>query len=204
MLERDASGYRNHPRLEGGELSVGHVTEPFRYRVSRKMQIQGLRWAAIAAVQKRRRGGEACRIRVVVLRKVNQCVDRQARKLASLYHQVTNSPTVCAGWAVRIGGEFRRAFRPAARVSTAALYNQPLPVLLPRTSKAYMGRFSETWQHPAIYNLIDHSSNLLSTCSRVRPIFITRSALLHLVGDSALRDQATQDLAKRVGLDDNE
>jgi hypothetical protein len=30
-----------------------------------------------------------------------------------------------------------------------------------------MGRFSETWQHPGIYNLIDHSSNLLSTCSRV-------------------------------------
>ena len=45
--------------------------------------------------------------------------------------------------------------------------NQPLPVLLPRTSKAYMGRFSETWQHPGIYNLIDRSSNLLSTCSRV-------------------------------------
>ena len=65
--------------------------------------------------------------------------------------------------------------------------NQPLPVLLPRTSKAYMGRFSETWQHPAIYNLIDHSSNLLSTCSQVRPIFITRSAFLHLVGDSAQR-----------------
>jgi transposase-like protein len=50
-----------------------------------------------------------------------------------------------------------------------------------------MARFSETWQHPAIYNLIDDSSNLLSTCSRVRPIFITRSALLHLVGDSAQR-----------------
>jgi hypothetical protein len=30
-----------------------------------------------------------------------------------------------------------------------------------------MGRFSETWQHPGIYNLIDRSSNLLSTCSRV-------------------------------------
>jgi hypothetical protein len=33
-----------------------------------------------------------------------------------------------------------------------------------------MGRFSETWQHPAIYNLIDHSSNLLSTCSRIQLI----------------------------------
>jgi hypothetical protein len=63
---------------------------------------------------------------MVVLRKFNQCVDRQARKLASLYHQVTNSPTVCAGWAVRIGGEFRRAFRPAARVSAAALYEPTL------------------------------------------------------------------------------
>ena len=27
----------NHPRLEGGELSVGHVAEPFRDRVGRKM-----------------------------------------------------------------------------------------------------------------------------------------------------------------------
>jgi hypothetical protein len=58
---------------------------------------------------------------VVVLRKFNQRVDCQARKLASLYHQVANGSTVCAGWAVRIGGEFRRAFRPAARVSAAAL-----------------------------------------------------------------------------------
>jgi hypothetical protein len=62
-----------------------------------------------------------------------------------------------------------------------------LPVLLPRTLKAYMVAFLKPWQHPAIYNLIDHSSNLLGTCSRVRPIFITRSALLHLVGDSAQR-----------------
>jgi hypothetical protein len=60
-LEHNRRG-GNHSLFEGGELSVGHIAEPFRYRVSRKMQIQGLRWAAIAAVQKRRRGGEACRI----------------------------------------------------------------------------------------------------------------------------------------------
>ena len=48
------------------------------------MQIQGLRWAAITAVQKRRRGIVARRIRVVVLRKFHQGVDRQARKLAGL------------------------------------------------------------------------------------------------------------------------
>ena len=108
--------------FESGELGVGHVAEPFRYRVSRKMQIQGLRWAAIAAVQKRRRGSEACRIRVVVLRKFNQCVDRQARKLASLYHQVANGPTVCTVWVVRMRSKPSRVFRPAGRVSTVAFY----------------------------------------------------------------------------------
>jgi hypothetical protein len=50
MLERERSGYRDHPRLEGGEFSVGHVAEPFRDRIGRKMQIQGLRWTAITAV----------------------------------------------------------------------------------------------------------------------------------------------------------
>jgi hypothetical protein len=46
----ERSGYRDHPRLEGGEFSVGHVAEPFRDRIGRKMQIQGLRWTAITAV----------------------------------------------------------------------------------------------------------------------------------------------------------
>jgi hypothetical protein len=36
--------------FEGGELGVGHVGQSFRYRIGRKMQIQGLRWATIAAV----------------------------------------------------------------------------------------------------------------------------------------------------------
>jgi hypothetical protein len=27
----------NHPLLEGGELGVGHVAEPFRDRIGRKM-----------------------------------------------------------------------------------------------------------------------------------------------------------------------
>jgi hypothetical protein len=122
VLERERSGYRDHPRLEGGEFSVGHVAEPFRDRIGRKMQIQRLRWPAITAVQKRRRGVKACRIRVVVLRKVNQCIDRQTRKLAGFYHQVANGPTVCAVWVVRIRSEFRRPFRPAGRVSTVAFY----------------------------------------------------------------------------------
>jgi hypothetical protein len=50
MLERERGGYRDHPRLEGGELGVGHIAEPFGDRVGRKMQIQRLRRAAIAAV----------------------------------------------------------------------------------------------------------------------------------------------------------
>jgi hypothetical protein len=107
-------------RLEGGKFSVGHVGQPFRNCIGRKMQIQGLRRAAITAVQKRRGGGEACRIRVVVLRKFNQCIDHQTRKPASLYHQIANGSTVCAVWVVRIRSEFRRAFRSAGRVSTVA------------------------------------------------------------------------------------
>jgi hypothetical protein len=35
----------NHSLFEGGELSVGHIAEPFRYRVSRKVEVQGLRLA---------------------------------------------------------------------------------------------------------------------------------------------------------------
>ena len=71
--------------VRGRRLSVGHIAEPFGDRIGRKMQIQGLRWAAVAAVQKRRRGGVARRIRVTVLGKPNQRIDRQTRKLASLY-----------------------------------------------------------------------------------------------------------------------
>jgi hypothetical protein len=113
------SDWRATLNMATGEFSVGHVAEPFGNRIGRKMQIERLRWTAITAVQKRRRGAVACRIRVVVLRKFNQRVDRQTGKLAGLYHQVTNSPTVCAGC---IGSEFRRPFRPAGRVSTAAFY----------------------------------------------------------------------------------
>jgi hypothetical protein len=44
-------GYAPDPtRLEGGELGVSHVAEPFRNRIGRKMQIQGLRQATITAV----------------------------------------------------------------------------------------------------------------------------------------------------------
>jgi hypothetical protein len=50
MLERERSGYCDHPRLKGGKFGVGHVAEPFRYRVGRKVQIQGLRWTAVTAV----------------------------------------------------------------------------------------------------------------------------------------------------------
>ena len=124
-LQREAGRNRcgsDHSSFEGGEFSVGHVAEPFRDRIGRKMQIQRLRWPAITAVQKRRRGVKACRIRVVVLRKVNQCIDRQTRKLAGFYHQVANGPAVCAAWVVGIRSEFQRVFRPAARVSTTAFF----------------------------------------------------------------------------------
>ena len=47
-LEHNRRG-GNHSLFEGGELGVGHVAEPFRDRIGRKMQIQRLRWPAIAA-----------------------------------------------------------------------------------------------------------------------------------------------------------
>ena len=57
----------NHPRLEGGEFSVGHVAEPFGDRVSRKMQIQGLRRPTITAVQQLHRGIQAAVVGLAVL-----------------------------------------------------------------------------------------------------------------------------------------
>jgi hypothetical protein len=88
---------------------------------------QRLRRATVTAIQKRCRGGEACRIRVVVLRKFNQCVDRQARIFAGLDHQIANGPTVCAVRVIRIRSEFRRrVFRPTGKVSAVALY-EPSP-----------------------------------------------------------------------------
>jgi hypothetical protein len=38
MLERKRSRYCHHPRLEGGEFSVGHVAEPFSDRIGRKIR----------------------------------------------------------------------------------------------------------------------------------------------------------------------
>jgi hypothetical protein len=44
VLEREVTGYCDHPRLEGGEFSVGHVAEPFRDRIGRKMhELEGPR-----------------------------------------------------------------------------------------------------------------------------------------------------------------
>jgi len=37
MLEREAGGYCDHPRLKGGQFSAGHFAEPFRDRVGRKV-----------------------------------------------------------------------------------------------------------------------------------------------------------------------
>jgi hypothetical protein len=99
--------------FEGGELGIGHVAEPFRDRIGGKVQIQGLRRPAIAAVQKRRRGIVARRIRVAVIRQLNQCINCQAREPTGFYHYVVDGPTVCTSC---IRSEFRRVFRPAARV----------------------------------------------------------------------------------------
>jgi hypothetical protein len=47
---RERSPYCNHSLFEGGELGVGHVAEPFRNCIGRKMQIQRLRCATVTAV----------------------------------------------------------------------------------------------------------------------------------------------------------
>ena len=39
MLEREATGYCDHPRLEGGKLGVGHLAEPFGDRIGRKVKV---------------------------------------------------------------------------------------------------------------------------------------------------------------------
>jgi hypothetical protein len=86
-------------------------------------------WAAITAVEKRRRRGVACRIRVAVLCKFDQGVDRQTRILAGLDHEVADGPTVCAVWIVRIRGEFQqywRGFRQTRRIPALALL-EPSP-----------------------------------------------------------------------------
>jgi hypothetical protein len=62
MLERGATGYRDHPRLEGGELSVGHVRQPSRDCFSREMQIHALCRPAVAAVQQLHRGIQAAAV----------------------------------------------------------------------------------------------------------------------------------------------
>ena len=116
----------NHPRLEGGEFGVGHVAEPFGDRIGRKMQIQGLRWSTITAVQERRRGVVARRIGVVVLRKLNQGVDRQGGVLAGLDHQVGDRPAICNRRVGSVPRRYWRVFRSAGRVSTAALHKPTL------------------------------------------------------------------------------
>jgi hypothetical protein len=40
--------------FKGGELGVGHIAKAFRDRIGRKMQIQRLRWTAIAATGEKR------------------------------------------------------------------------------------------------------------------------------------------------------
>jgi hypothetical protein len=82
------SDWRATLNMATGEFSVGHVAEPFGNRIGRKMQIERLRWTAITAVQKHRRGAVACRIRVVVLRKFNQRIDRQGGVFTGLDHHI--------------------------------------------------------------------------------------------------------------------
>jgi hypothetical protein len=68
-------------------------------------------WAAITAVEKRRRRGVACRIRVAVLCKFDQGVDRQTRILAGLDHDVGNFPIDFAPRLLLQAGKWRNLLR---------------------------------------------------------------------------------------------
>jgi hypothetical protein len=143
MLEHDRCG-SDHSLFEGGELGVGHVAEPFRDRIGRKVQIHALCRPAVAAIQKRRRGSVARRVRVIVLRKFNQRIDGQTRKPAGLDHDVANKPAI---YGSRLMGAYpgdggdggiTGSFGCPPGFPLWPFLNQPLPVLLPRTSKAYL------------------------------------------------------------------
>jgi hypothetical protein len=123
------SDWRATLNMPTGEFSVGHVAEPFGNRIGRKMQIERLRWTAITAVQKRRRGAVACRIRVVVLRKFNHVSIARAEYLrASTTTLGINRRSAAAGsgaYSGTAGGSFDRPAGFPLRPFT----NQPLPVL---------------------------------------------------------------------------
>ena len=127
-LEHNRRG-GNHSLFEGGELSVGHIAEPFRDRVSRKMQIQRIALDGHSRdpeAPSRRRSASK---RMVVLGKFNQCVDCQARILAGLNHQVANGPTICTVWIVGIRSEFQqywRGFRQTRRIPEYISPSRPL------------------------------------------------------------------------------
>jgi hypothetical protein len=103
-------------------------------RIGRKMQIERLRRPTVKAVQKRRCGVVARRIRVVVLRKFDQGVDRQARILAGLDHDVGNFPIdLTPRLLLQAALWRRRIFRQTRRIPLWPFLNHPLPVRLPRT-----------------------------------------------------------------------
>jgi hypothetical protein len=120
------SDWRATLNMATGEFSVGHVAEPFGNRIGRKMQIERLRWTAITAVQKRRRGAVACRIRVVVLRKFNQRIDRQGGVFTGLDHHIGDKPAIRSRGVGSVFRHCRRVFRPAGGVSAAALHEPAL------------------------------------------------------------------------------
>jgi hypothetical protein len=90
-LEHDRCG-GNHPRLEGGKLGIGHIAEPFGDRVGRQVEVERLRRATITAVQQLHRGTKTAVVGLAVLGKGDQRINRQARILAGLDHDVGNFP----------------------------------------------------------------------------------------------------------------
>ena len=120
-------GGGNHSLFEGGKFGVGHIAEPLRDRIGRKMQIQGLRRAAVATVQKRRRG--VVRVGAVYLVLVN------STKVSTAKPVYLRASTTRLGIGRRIRSrqvgsvfprQYWRVFRPAARVCTATFYKPPL------------------------------------------------------------------------------
>ena len=81
---------RAFPDLRGSELC-----RPAHFRFAPKADVRSDHSRGLKAPSRRHSASVS---RVSVLRKFNQGVDRQARILAGLDHQVANGPTVCTVW----------------------------------------------------------------------------------------------------------
>jgi hypothetical protein len=136
----------------------------FGYRIRRKVEIQRLRWATIAAIQERRRGVVARRAGVLGFGQLHQRVDRQTRILAGLDHQVRNRPAIRSRQVGSVHRRYRKIFRPAEGVTgltfNKAAFCRSIPNVVVEARKysalaidtlVELGRLYFAWTVRAIY-----------------------------------------------------